>query len=178
VPDADLDPGGKVVVGGDVVGADAQPPGHLPALHHRDGGRGRGDQLVRLLGVDVDEHPSLPTGADRHVPADEEGEAAEHLLFRQLWVGPDQVPDATSEDFVIGHGPNRTQQRIVDESSRRDLIREPPQGRMRVAARAAAARRIRSSPRVPVPSGLSRRHRGPAHDHRGPAHNHGILAAY
>jgi hypothetical protein len=113
VPDADLDPGGQVVVGGDIARADPQPAGHLPAAHHRDGGRGRGHQVSRPLGMTVDEHAALPAGADRHVAADEEGEAAEHLLLGQLGVGPDQVPDAPGEGFVIGHDADRTQQRIV-----------------------------------------------------------------
>jgi hypothetical protein len=53
----------------------------------------------------VNEHAALPAGADRHVPADEEGEPAEHLLLGELGIGPDQVPDASGEDFVIGHEP-------------------------------------------------------------------------
>src|SRR6185437_15983505 len=92
VPDADLNPGGEFVVGGAVVRADPQPAGHLPALHHGDGGRGGGRQLVGPPGIDVDEDAALPAGADRQVPADEEREAAEHLLLGQLGVGPDQVP--------------------------------------------------------------------------------------
>src|ERR1700760_4350152 len=100
MPDTDLDPGGEVVVAADVAGADAQPAGHLPALHHGDGGPGRGDQAVGAGRVDVHEYATLPAGTDRHVPADEKGEAAEHLLLCQFWVGPDQVPDAPGEDFV------------------------------------------------------------------------------
>jgi hypothetical protein len=65
--------------------------------------------------VAADEHAALTAGADRHVSADEEGQAAEHLLLGQLRVGPDQVPDARREDFVIGHDADRTQQRIVSE---------------------------------------------------------------
>jgi hypothetical protein len=108
VPDTDLHPAAEVLVAEAVVGADAQPAGHLPALHHGDGCLGRRDQVVRARGVDVDEHAALPTGSDDDVPADEEGEAAEHLLLGQLRVGPDQLPDPPGEDFVIGHAADRT----------------------------------------------------------------------
>jgi hypothetical protein len=104
VAEAGLDPPGQVVVAGDVVGGDAEPAGHLAALHHRGGGGGGGDQVVGPGGVDVDEHPALAAGADRHVAADQEREAAEHPLLGQLRVGADQVPDAPGEHFVVGHG--------------------------------------------------------------------------
>jgi len=103
--DTGLHPGGEPVVGGDAVRGDPQPAGHLPALHHGDDRRGGGDQFGGPLGVDVHEHAALPARADRHVPTDQEGKAAEHLLLGQLGVGADQIPDALGKDFVVGHGP-------------------------------------------------------------------------
>jgi len=44
VLDADVHPPGKVAVAGEVFRADAQPAGHLPALHHGGRGPGRGHQ--------------------------------------------------------------------------------------------------------------------------------------
>ena len=51
----------------------------------------------------MDQHAALAAGADRHVPADEEGQPAEHLLLGQFRVRADQVPDTSGEILVIGH---------------------------------------------------------------------------
>jgi Phosphotransferase enzyme family len=51
----------------------------------------------------VDQHAALAAGTDRHVPADEEGQPAEHLLLGQFRVRTDQVPDPGGEIFVVGH---------------------------------------------------------------------------
>jgi hypothetical protein len=45
VPDADVHPSGKVAVAGEVLRADAQPAGHLPAPHHGGCGAGRGHEV-------------------------------------------------------------------------------------------------------------------------------------
>ena len=51
----------------------------------------------------MDQDAALAAGADRHVPADEEGQPAEHLLLGQLRVRTDQVPDPAGKILVIGH---------------------------------------------------------------------------
>src|SRR5262249_39222286 len=67
-----VDPGGGLALGADVVGSNAQPALHRPAPHHGVFRRRAGDEGIRVLGVDSDEHPALPAGGDGHVPADEE----------------------------------------------------------------------------------------------------------
>jgi hypothetical protein len=68
----------------------------------------------------VDQHAALAAGTDRHVPADEEGQPAQHLLLSQIRGQADQVPDASGEIFVIGHAAIvRTQARPHDPANAR-----------------------------------------------------------
>ena len=60
-------------------------------------------QLLRPFRADPDEDAALAAGGDSHVPADEEGHAAEHLLHGEAPLGGDQGPDPISEILVVGH---------------------------------------------------------------------------
>ena len=51
----------------------------------------------------MDQHAALATGTNRHVPMDEEGQPAKHLLLGQLRVRADQVPDPGGEIFIVAH---------------------------------------------------------------------------
>ena len=63
----------------------------------------RGDELVRRLGIDADEDASLAARGDRHVPAHEECEPAEHLLLGHVLPVADQGSDPVGEDLVVRH---------------------------------------------------------------------------
>jgi hypothetical protein len=79
-------------------------------MFHKRGFRRR-HQGVRLRGIDADYGATLAAGGDGHVAADEEGEAAEHLLLGQLRVAAHELPDAPGELLVVGHGDERTDRR-------------------------------------------------------------------
>src|SRR5919198_1193147 len=83
---------------------DPQPASHLPAAHLHEAGLRARDELVRLLRVGPDQHPALAARGDRHVAADEEREAAEHLLLGQTGLAGDLCADALGKLLVVGHG--------------------------------------------------------------------------
>ncbi len=86
-----------------MLGVDAEPPAHRAAAHlHRRRLRRR-DQRVRLLDVDVDEDPALAARRDGHVAADQEREAAEHLLLREPGLTRDELADPVGERLVVRH---------------------------------------------------------------------------
>ena len=62
-----------------------------------------------LLGglVAEPDHELAAHDAYEHVPAQEEGKAAEHLSFGHLGVGRYRLPDAVSEVLVVGHQASR-----------------------------------------------------------------------
>ncbi|HJW67696.1 MAG TPA: NAD(P)-dependent oxidoreductase, partial [Gaiellaceae bacterium] len=100
---AEVDPLRELGLRSHVLGVDAQPAAHLLAAHLHQIGVGRGHQLVRPLGVRVNEDAALPARGDRHVAADQEREPAEHLLLGQAGLVSDQVADASRELLVVGH---------------------------------------------------------------------------
>src|ERR1700728_2938169 len=63
--DSAVDPLDELLVGFQVLGADAQPSGHRPA--------------AGFGGVTPDQGTALTAGADRHIAAYQECQAAEHL---------------------------------------------------------------------------------------------------
>src|SRR5581483_6529084 len=94
VPRAELDPSFELALRAHGLALDAQPARHLAtAHHHRARARLRGE-LVRGVRVDADEEAALAARSDRHVAADEEGEAAEHLLLGEVRLAGDQLPYA------------------------------------------------------------------------------------
>ena len=84
-------------------GIDAEPSVHRAAAHHHRLRRGRRHELVGLLGIDAHEDAALAARGDRHVAADQEGEAAEHLLLREALLAGHQLADPVGEVFVVGH---------------------------------------------------------------------------
>jgi catechol 2,3-dioxygenase-like lactoylglutathione lyase family enzyme len=96
-------PLGKLPVGGDVRAGYPQPPRHRPAAHLRELRAGRSGERVRLGRVDTDHDPAVAAGGHGHVAADEEGEAAEHLLLRQAGLVGYQCADPVGESLVVGH---------------------------------------------------------------------------
>src|SRR5439155_11252650 len=91
-------------LGADVLRIDAQPSRHRSPPHLGDAGVRRGDEPVGTCWVDTDQDPSLTARGDRHLPADQEGESAEHLLLRDVGFATDKIADAISEIFAVGHG--------------------------------------------------------------------------
>jgi hypothetical protein len=77
----------------------------VPAAHLHEAGVRRGDQRIRLRRVDADQHPALAARCHGHVPADQEGEPAEHLLLGHAGFAADLLPDAVGEVLVVGHAP-------------------------------------------------------------------------
>ncbi len=59
---------------------------------------------VGVLGVYAHHQPALAAGRDGHVPADQKGQAAEHLLLGDIGFAGDQLADPISEVFVVRHG--------------------------------------------------------------------------
>jgi hypothetical protein len=45
----------------------------------------------------------LAAGGDRHVPADQEGEPAEHLLLGEVGLTADELPNPRRQLLVVGH---------------------------------------------------------------------------
>ena len=80
-----------------------QPAGHSTPTHLHRGRARPGHELLRCLGIDADEDAALPARRDRHVAADEEREAAEHLLLGDVLPTADQLADALCEDLVVRH---------------------------------------------------------------------------
>ena len=77
---------------------------HLATAHlHGPRVRGR-DELLRLLGINADQHPTLSAGGDGHIAADEECEPAEHLPFGKPTFIIEQFAYAFREFFVVRHG--------------------------------------------------------------------------
>src|SRR5205814_3339749 len=100
---AELDPPLELAFALDVLRVDPEPARHLAAAHlHRVRLR-RPDQLIRLIGVDANEQPALAARGNRHVPADEEAETAEHLLLAQIRLVADELADALGEGLVVRH---------------------------------------------------------------------------
>jgi hypothetical protein len=56
----------------------------------------------------VNEDPALPARRDRHVAADEKGEAAEHLLLGEIGLAGNEFPYPIRELLVVGHHGDRT----------------------------------------------------------------------
>jgi hypothetical protein len=81
-----------------------------PRMFHKRGFRRR-HQGVRLRGIDADYGATLAAGGDGHVAADEEGEAAEHLLLGHSWIAASELPDTRGELLVVGHSDDRTDRR-------------------------------------------------------------------
>jgi hypothetical protein len=62
-----------------------------------------GDQGVGVLGIDTHHQAALTAGRDRHVAADEEGQASEHPLLGDVGFAGDQLADPVGEIFVVRH---------------------------------------------------------------------------
>ncbi len=86
-----------------VFGVDAEPAAHRAAAHLHQGRLRRRDERVRLLGVDVDQDPALAARRDGHVAADQEREAAEHLLLGEPGLARDELADPVGERLVVRH---------------------------------------------------------------------------
>src|SRR5580692_10103272 len=108
VSDSAVDPLDQLLVGFQVLGADAQPSGHRAAAHDRHGGIRRGDQGTGFGGVNPDQGTTLTAGADRHIAAYQECQAAEHLPLGYARPGADQEPDPVGELSVVGHADERS----------------------------------------------------------------------
>ena len=101
--DPALDPRFELPLGPEALGVDPHPAGHLaPAHHHRARVR-LGREGLGFVGIDAHEQPALTARRDRHVPADQKGQPAEHPLLRDARLPRDQLPDAVGERLVIGH---------------------------------------------------------------------------
>src|SRR4029079_309502 len=62
------------------------------------------DQSVRSSGIHPHEHTALPARRDRHVPVDQEREAAEHLPLGARARPREQLTNAIRELLVVRHG--------------------------------------------------------------------------
>ena len=100
---AALDPRDERGLAVHMLRGDPEPSGHGPAAHLHELCRRRGHELVRLVGVHTDQQPTLAARRHGHVAADQECEAAEHLLLRQVRLAGDQGPDALRQLLVVGH---------------------------------------------------------------------------
>ena len=63
-----------------------------------------------------DEHPALAARGDRHVAADEEREAAEHLLLGEARLAGHELADPFGERLVVRHGAILVRQERHDEA--------------------------------------------------------------
>src|SRR5262245_19917650 len=81
IADAALDPLAERPLGAQVLRVHAEPAVHRPPAHLERLRVGRGEQLLGLVRVDAHERTALTARRDRHVPAGEEREPAEHLLL-------------------------------------------------------------------------------------------------
>jgi hypothetical protein len=64
----------------------------------------RGHEDSGLGWVDAHHQAALTTRCDRHVAADEEGQAAEHPLLGDVGVAADQLADSMRKVLVVRHG--------------------------------------------------------------------------
>src|SRR5207342_3131850 len=100
---AALDPLGQLRSPAELIRIHAEPSRHRPTAHDRDLRLRGGDEPVGGRGVDPHEDPALAARRDRHVAADQEGEAAEHLLLRYAGLPRDELTDPVGEILVVGH---------------------------------------------------------------------------
>ena len=56
----------------------------------------------------TDQEPALAARGDGHVAADQEGEAAEHLLFGQAGLASHELTNARGKFLVVAHDCDRT----------------------------------------------------------------------
>jgi hypothetical protein len=98
----DRDPSLECLVVRDRLARDAQPAVHLLAAHLHPAGPGLSDQQVAVRRVAAQHQPALAARHHGHVAADQEGEAAEHLLLGHGGRGQ-EAADPLGELLVVGH---------------------------------------------------------------------------
>src|SRR5580698_11338197 len=101
--DAEIHPLGQLAFRFEVLAGDPQPARSRAAGHHGNGCFRGSHQLVRALATHADENAPLAARCDGHVPADEESNAAEHLLLAQASLETDQCPDSLRQVLVERH---------------------------------------------------------------------------
>src|SRR5262249_58669392 len=84
-------------------GVDARPAGHLAAALLKAPCVRSGAERVGLGGADAYHQPAAPARRDRHMTADEEREAAEHLLLRDALLAGDELADPRCQLLVVRH---------------------------------------------------------------------------
>jgi hypothetical protein len=117
---AQPDPLRELTLGPDILRVDSEPSLHPPAAHLHEAGLRRGEEPVRLRRVDANQHAPLAARRDGHVPPDEEGEPAEHLLLGQIGLAAQQCTDPIREFLVVPHGDDRN---VTSKSLGRARIR-------------------------------------------------------
>src|SRR6185437_6823053 len=102
--------------------------------------------------VDAHHHPAASARRNRHVTADEEREAAEHLLLRDAFLAGHELTDPCCKLLVVRHGqvnpmriiaPGRNQ-RSVRRSSGSGRLMQPAVGRAALTCRKIADPRPRT----------------------------------
>ena len=101
----------------------SQPSISLPRISIRAGAR-LADQPLGVGRVAAQHQPALAARGDGHVAADEEGQAAEHLLLRHRPVGQqpaDPLGEAPRRTPCRDHGTGRRQPRALSAELERDV---------------------------------------------------------
>ena len=98
-----MGPLGQLTFRPQMLGSHPEPTLHGASTHHRHLGIRSLHQLVRFPRISSDEHATLATGRDGHVPADQEGQAPEHLLLRQKRLSLQQLAKSLSQLLVVRH---------------------------------------------------------------------------
>jgi len=127
------------------LGSDAQPPVHFAAAHRHPLHVRSLHQAFTLSRIDPDEDTALTARADRHVPVDQERQAAEHPLLGEPALSTQQFAEPVCEVLIERHA----------------MQTAPPSGSMRARLLSHAA--ARGAP--PNPRGDAEQQQHPATDH-------------
>jgi hypothetical protein len=115
-------PAGELSFRPDTTFVDSKPSRHRTAAHLHATGRAGGNEPVGLRWIGAYKHATLTARRDRHVPSDQEGEPAEHLLLCEVRFVGQELANAICELLVVGHRANR-------RDSPRPPTRSKPEGR-------------------------------------------------
>jgi hypothetical protein len=112
-------PSGAIVVLGAHAGVDHDPALHRAAGHVKRARARLGQQHVLLPGIGADKQV-IPVDPNGHVPAEQHGQAAEHLLLGQPGLVTDDAQQPDCQPIVIGHTRHgRTRTGPATEEARR-----------------------------------------------------------
>src|SRR3954447_2082133 len=115
------DPARQIALRGDALGSDAEPAVHLAAAHLKAQCVRLCHARIGLIRVAAHQHAALTARGDRHVPADQERESAEHLLLDHAVLRGERLADAVGEILVVGHAQIIPARRHLSERSRSTL---------------------------------------------------------